>query len=145
MSIADPAAVRVEREISAVPEEVYAAWIDPESMQTWMAPDPMTVGEVSADPRVGGAYKIVMVDSSGAVEHHGTYEELDPPKSIVFTWRAAHLGDSVSRVHITLTPIEGGTRMVLEHQLLPAEQHEGHRQGWTSIAKRLAAALGDRR
>jgi len=141
MTVADAGAVRVEREIAAAPEDVFAAWIDPTSMQIWMAPDPMTVGEVTTDPRVGGSYKIVMVDESGAVEHHGTYEELDPPHSLVFTWHADHLGDVMTRVHVTLTATDRGTRMVLEHELLPADHRDNHRNGWTSIAGRLATAL----
>lgn len=141
MSLLDPAVVRVERDIEAPPQLVYDAWTDPDSLRLWMAPDPMSVGDAACDVRVGGAFKIVMIDASGAIEHYGVYEELDPPNRIVFTWNAEHLGDNATRVIVSFTALGAGTRMLIEHELLPVEQRDGHRSGWTSIAAKLARAL----
>lgn len=139
---ADPTAVRVERDIAAPPEAVFDAWVDPESLGVWMAPDPMTVGAAECDPRVGGAFRIVMIGEVGAVEHTGVYEELDRPRRLAFTWRAPHLGEVTTRVRVELTAIPRGTRMVIEHTGLPdAPSRQGHEHGWTSIAAKLAAAL----
>ena len=79
MTAADPTVVRVERDIAAPPHVVFDAWTDPESMRIWMAPEPLAVGSAECDARVGGSYRIVMIDESGAFEHWGEYEEVDPP------------------------------------------------------------------
>ena len=135
------AVVRVERDIAAPPEKVFAAWTDPDSLRIWMAPEPLAVGSAECDPRVGGTYRIVMIDESGSFEHWGEYEEVDPPHRIVFTWRADHLGDTVTRVRVLLTPTSRGTRMVIEHEGLDEASRPPHLHGWTSIAERLATAL----
>jgi len=141
MSLLDPGVVRVERDIDAPPQLVYEAWTDPDSLRIWMAPDPMSVGAAACDVRVGGEYKIVMVDDSGAIEHRGVYERLEPPHRLVFTWNADHLAGTETRVCVTLTPIGAGTRMLIEHELLPAEHRDSHQSGWTSIAAKLETTL----
>jgi len=130
--------VRVERDIAAPPAAVFAAWTDADSLRVWMAPEPLSVGDAECDPRVGGAFRIVMIDESGAIEHTGVYEQLDPPHRLVFTWRADHLGEAVTRVTVDLTAIPTGTRMVIEHDGLPVDARSGHEHGWTSISGRLA-------
>ena len=136
--------VRVEREIAAPPDAVFDAWIDADSLSRWMAPEPLAVGSATCDPRVGGGFRIVMVDENGAIEHWGVYEELDRPRSLAFTWRADHLGDTVTRVRVHLTPTRTGTLMVIEHHGLPVDVQPPHRHGWTSIGQRLAGALETR-
>lgn len=137
--------VRVERAIGAPPDEVFAAWTDPESLRQWMAPDPMTVADAHCDPRVGGAYRIVMVGDSGAVEHTGEYEEVSPPHLLVFTWRSANTGGRTTRVRVELQPAAAGTLMVITHEgLPPGPPVDAHRQGWTSIAGNLDAITAGR-
>lgn len=133
--------VRVQREIAASPEAVFDAWTDAESLRIWMAPEPLTVGSAECDVRVGGAFRIVMIDDAGALAHWGEYEVVEPPSHLVFTWRADHLGDAVTRVHVRLEPTEAGTRMTIEHHGLPAPARPPHGQGWTSISERLARAM----
>jgi uncharacterized protein YndB with AHSA1/START domain len=133
--------VRVERDIAAPPEDVFDAWIDPQSMRVWMAPEPLAVADVECDVRVGGTYRVVMIDRDGSVEHFGKYLEIDRPHQLVFTWQAAHLGAATTTVRVLLRPIPIGTRMVIEHHDLPDEARSPHRQGWTSIGARLAAKL----
>jgi uncharacterized protein YndB with AHSA1/START domain len=138
---ADGDVVRVEREIAAAPDEVFDAWTDPESLRVWMAPEPLTVGAAECDPRVGGAFRFVMIDESAAIAHWGVYEEIERPHRLVFTWRADHLGDVVTRVRVDLTPTSTGTLMVIEHFDLPTPAQQGHRDGWSNISQRLSRAL----
>jgi uncharacterized protein YndB with AHSA1/START domain len=141
MTAKDPTVVRVERDIAAPPETVFDAWTDSVSLGAWMAPDPMTVGAAECDPRVGGAFRIVMIGEAGAVEHTGEYEEIVRPALLVFTWRAPHLGASVTRVRVTLTATPDGTHMVIEHTGLPDElSRRSHEAGWASIAAKLSEA-----
>lgn len=63
--------MRVEREIAAPPATVFDAWTDPQTLQLWLAPDPMTVSSAECEVRVWGAYRIVMVGERAAIEHTG--------------------------------------------------------------------------
>ena len=141
MTASGPPVVRVERDIAAPPDAVFDAWTDPASVSIWMAPDRMTVAAAECDPRVGGAFRIVMVGESGAVEHTGVYEQVSRPRRLEFTWRSPYLGERTTRVRVDFTAIPGGTRMVIEHFGLPALDAEGHRRGWASIAAKLAPVL----
>jgi uncharacterized protein YndB with AHSA1/START domain len=53
-----PTTVRVERELAAPPHTVYDAWLDDSILAGFICPD--GVAEVTIDPRVGGAIRIVM-------------------------------------------------------------------------------------
>jgi uncharacterized protein YndB with AHSA1/START domain len=48
------AAVRIERTISASPERVYRAWLDPDLVRRWMAPGGFEATQVEIEERVGG-------------------------------------------------------------------------------------------
>ena len=51
-------AVRLERTISAPPQLVYRAWLDPALLQRWLAPGSMDVSRVEVDERVGGRFRV---------------------------------------------------------------------------------------
>ena len=46
--------------ISATPERVYAALVDPEALAEWLAPEGMTARFERFDPRPGGSYRLVL-------------------------------------------------------------------------------------
>lgn len=134
--------VRVERVLPAPPEAVFDAWTSAASLRIWMAPDPLTVASADCDPRVGGAFRIVMISSDGAFEHTGRYLELDRPNRLAFTWRSPGTGLIDTRVTVDLTEDPAGTRMVIVHTGLSTRSaRDSHRGGWTSIAHKLATTL----
>ena len=81
------AAIRLQRIISAPPERVYRAWLEPELLQRWMAPGSTQVARVEVDERVGGRYRIWQENAGGDV---GGFEcellELVPSERIVWRW-----------------------------------------------------------
>lgn len=138
--------VRVERMLPATPDVVFDAWTDPTSLRIWMAPGPRAVADAECEARVGGAFRIVMIDDSGAVEHTGRYLELDRPRRLVFTWRSPGTGHTDTEVTVDLAEQDAGTRMVITHRGLPSDpERANHRQGWTAIAAKLATVLGQPR
>jgi uncharacterized protein YndB with AHSA1/START domain len=79
-------AVTVNRKISAPLDAVYAAYTKPDRMRGWM-------GEVEADVRVGGRYRIrVQGDDGSTYVHQGVYELLEPPRRIVMMLQAGPEG-----------------------------------------------------
>jgi uncharacterized protein YndB with AHSA1/START domain len=126
------------------PGDVFDAWLDAESVSRWMCPGEIVRTEASIDPRVGGAFRIDMHEAGGATfSHEGVYLELERPRRLAFTWVSAMTDHKRSRVTIDLAPRGEGTDLVLTHERLPNDESIGmHREGWTKILDRLAAAVG---
>lgn len=68
MDITKPGAqsITLVRTFAAPIAEVFAAWTDPALMWQWLAPSRCKVLEVSADPRPGGSYRIVVLPPFGS-------------------------------------------------------------------------------
>jgi uncharacterized protein YndB with AHSA1/START domain len=54
------ASITVRRTIAASAEEIFDAWLDPESLAEWMQPGPTLRTTARSDARVGGSYEVVM-------------------------------------------------------------------------------------
>ena len=123
-------------------ERVFAAWLEPAGMRTWLCPFSIAHTEALLDARVGGRFIIVMHEPGCAYEHTGEYLDIDPPHRLRFTWvsKGTELMESI--VTITLTDHEGGTRLDLLHEGLPHERAAaGHEAGWNEIVDKLIASL----
>ena len=134
-----------ERLLPAPPDEVFAAWSDPDSLRQWMCPaEGMAPASVEVDFRVGGRFRIVMHGDRDYAQH-GEYLEIDPPKRIVFRWVSEWVptGEAETRVSVSLEPgADGGTRLVLVHDRLHGtDTYQGHPAGWRRILALLEDAL----
>jgi uncharacterized protein YndB with AHSA1/START domain len=134
---AQTGALVVERVLPAEPEEVFDAWTTPSRMAAWMSP--VGAAEAEADLRVGGSFRVVMVEAR--LEHTGEYLEIDPPSRLVFTWVSPFTGAEPSVVTVEMLPHDDGTRVVLTHERLPEDVVDGHRDGWRTMVGRLARVL----
>lgn len=135
--------LKVERQLAASPDDVFDAWTDPDSLSVWMCPGPgMRVPVAELDARVGGSFRIVMANDETQYDHKGTYQVVDRPRRLRFTWISPATGGGESVVTVDLSPAEGGTRLVLTHEGLPsAESAENHQGGWGNILDTLASHL----
>jgi uncharacterized protein YndB with AHSA1/START domain len=131
--------VTVRREIAAPAEALFDAWLDAESLGTWMRPRVVSETRAETDPREGGEFRIVMVSDGGDLLHHGTYQEIDRPSRLVFTWSSAATDHRESVVTVTFEPLAGGSTMVEIHQVgLPDEESRaGHTEGWSDALAEL--------
>jgi len=135
------AVVKVERSIPASPETVFRAITTPDLFARWMGPVGSSTRVDAMDPVVGGslAFTVSMPDGSEATLR-GIYRDLDPPRRIVHTW--ADAGDEaadVSTVTYELEPDGDGTRLVLTHVGVPAEDLERVDGGWAHVLDNLAS------
>lgn len=138
----DARRLEVRHRYGHAPDRVFDAWTDAKGMRAWMRPGPTTDVKVELDPRVGGVFSIDMVFDEGSILHTGTYEVVDRPNRLVFTWMAPHL-EEPTRVSIEFEAVDGGTEVVLVHEGLPSEESaDNHRDGWGRILKLLEDALG---
>ncbi len=106
--------LRVEADIRATPEAIFAAIVDLRGYHRWLTRSTAYAGttEISAEPvTVGTTY----VESSPLGVRRGTVTELDPPASVTFhqpmIMRPALLGVLDIRVRYTLTPSAGSVHL----------------------------------
>jgi uncharacterized protein YndB with AHSA1/START domain len=129
--------VTVRRDIAAPAEDLFDAWLDAQSLGSWLRPSGIRETRAETDPRVGGAFRIVMVDDASSIVHTGTYREIDRPCRLVFTWSspATRFRDSI--VTVTFQPSSNGSTMVEIHQVgLPDEEaRASHHAGWSDVLR----------
>lgn len=129
----------VRKIIPAPREEVFAAWLDPESIRHWMCPGQILEAEAEIDPRVGGAYRIVMKDGTRVYEHTGEYRVIEPPSKLVFTWISK--STDLRPTLVTVEFLERGDEceLILTRERLPSpEALRRHEGGWAQIIDTLA-------
>jgi uncharacterized protein YndB with AHSA1/START domain len=137
--VTDEFAVTVRREIAAPADDLFDAWLDAQSLGTWLRPSGVRETRAEADPRVGGTFRIVMVDDESSMEHTGTYREIDRPRRLVFTWSspATRFRDSI--VTVTFQPSSKGATVVEINQVgLPDDEaRASHHAGWSDALREL--------
>jgi uncharacterized protein YndB with AHSA1/START domain len=134
----DSEEVRLEIDIDASPETVFALLTDPTHMKIWLAE------LVEADARPGGVFHI---SGPHGAAIGGTYLEVIPNTKVVFTWGGVEgLTHGQSTVEFLLEPSGGGTLVRLRHYGLPRSAFEPHRRGWvhSGLVKLKDAAEGRR-
>lgn len=131
----------MKRRLNATPAEVYRAWTDPTLLTRWFGPENVETIEAELDPRVGGVYRIVMLENTG--QRHqisGAYQEVVENERLVFSWSWITTPERVSRVTVTLKPDGDVTILTLLHeQLFDEKAVVGHTHGWTGSMVKLEA------
>ena len=135
--------VTVRKTIPAPAKAVFEAWLDPKMLARFMTPgEGMTVPKAEADPREGGRFTIIMAAGDQEIPHHGTYRQIDPHQTLVFTWKSP-FSDPDSTVTLNFTPKgENATDIELVHVKFPSEESRAnHEGGWTVILEALTSRL----
>ena len=137
-----PASVRLSRQIRAVPERIFGAWLNAEE-----APGFLFAGRLgdeirsAIDARVGGAFRIVRQRAGDDFDCWGEYLEIDRPHRLVFSLFVEKYAQRDDRVIVELAPVAGQSLLVLTHELsLPnPAQRSRIQRGWAMALDRLAA------
>jgi uncharacterized protein YndB with AHSA1/START domain len=126
---------------------VFAAWTERHHLERWQgAPEGMTVTTEESDIRPGGRFRLCMRSPEGE-EHwlQGVYREVVPPERLVFThaWLDADKQPRTETlVTVTFAELGEGTELTLRQTgLTSPASRDGHREGWASTFRRLAAYL----
>jgi uncharacterized protein YndB with AHSA1/START domain len=131
----------IDRVFTAPPDRVFAAWTDTAQLAEWYGPEGMKAEIFANDLTVGGQYSLVMKSAEGEYHLSGEYEEIEPPRKLVFTWKWK-TSDETTRVTIELRPQGDGTHLRLTHTgFAEAEQASSHDQGWSSSLNELERYL----
>jgi uncharacterized protein YndB with AHSA1/START domain len=130
--------VIVRRTIAAPAEALFDAWLNPDSLAVWMRPRGVSHSEARVDPQVGGAFEIMMHNQEGPIRHSGTYQVIDRPNRLVFTWISLHTQQQESQVTVEFHAGNGTTEVVITHVQLPDDKAAlAHFDGWGVILEAL--------
>lgn len=139
--VATTPSLTIKRRLNATTAEVFEAWTDPTLLMQWFGPENVVTQQVSVDARVGGGFRVVMLEDTG--ERHevsGTYYEVVANEKLVFSWSWITTPERVSQVTVTFKPDGAGTILTLLHEQLFDEQAvKGHTHGWTGSLVKLEA------
>jgi len=133
------------RRLTAAPERVFSACVEPEQLREWWGPAGFTSPHLELDVRAGGRYRIAMQPPDGDLFHlRGEYIEVESPSrlSYTFVWEEPDPDDRETVVTLAFREVEGGTELALEQGEFATEaRFELHRLGWSESLERLVRHL----
>jgi uncharacterized protein YndB with AHSA1/START domain len=132
----------VRRRMPAPREIVYDAWIDPKGIREWMCPGDVVSAEAVLDVRVGGSFRIIMRAKDRVHEHTGTYQIVEPPAKLAFTWSALENPGEITLVTVEFIARGEESDLVITHErFAKADVAQRYEMGWGTIAEKFAAYL----
>lgn len=146
-------AVRIERILHAPPDRVFRAFLDPDLLRQWVAPDDLTIDRITVDARVDGRLEVWHSrDGASTGKFEGRFVKIDPPRELVYRW--AFVGTEPEKgeyfdtlVTVQLRPWPGGqTQVTVVHEgltkLLRGAPQVYHRllPGWENCLHKLGLA-----
>ncbi len=115
--------VKLHRILRAPPERVYRAFLDPDAMAKWLAPNGFTGKVHHLDAKVGGTYKMSFTNFSSGQTHTfgGEYVELVPSERLRYTdkFDDPNLPGEMATT-ITLAKVFCGTELIIVQEGIPA-------------------------
>ncbi len=133
----------LERILNAPPETIFAYVTEAKHLLNWWGPEGMHVADNALDMSRPGAYFAVIANAEGKrFKVSGVVTEIDPPRSVSFTWAWHDETDTrghESSVRIAIADAGGGrSRLTLTQSGLPDEEAaENHKSGWNSTLNKL--------
>lgn len=130
----------VRRTFDAPLKRVFAAFTDPDELEQWYAPGPMTTEVHAFEARPEGSFSISMHGGEGPHDVEGTFIEVDENERLVHTWQGPAGGET--KVTITFEEVDDGTHVELTHEEFDsADAVQSHVEGWVGIYAKLADYL----
>jgi uncharacterized protein YndB with AHSA1/START domain len=139
--------LEIRRTFHFAREKVFAAWAEPHQLEKWLCSDVAAhiVTHHKQDIRTGGSY-LMEIRDPGKNETYwgrGTYELVQPPEKIVFTWcwtknsldgENLHPGSEETIVTVEfLARGTNATEVILTHAPFSSVQlRDQHDKGWAA-------------
>ncbi|MGH6884673.1 MAG: SRPBCC family protein [Geminicoccales bacterium] len=117
-----PSTIRLHRVLRGAPERVYRAFLDPDAMAKWLAPNGFTGKVHQLDAKVGGAHKMSFTNFTTGKSHSfgGRYLEMRPNELIRYTdkFDDPNLPGEM-QVTVTLKKVSSGTELTVVQAGVP--------------------------
>lgn len=137
--------ISVRRRMPAPREVVYQAWIDPEGLRQWMCPGDVISAEATLEVRVGGSFHLRMKSPDRIHQHTGTYQVVDPPAKLSFTWYAPENPADVTLVTVDFIAQGDESELVITHErFTQSDVAQRYEMGWGTIQRKFGEYLADR-
>jgi uncharacterized protein YndB with AHSA1/START domain/ketosteroid isomerase-like protein len=140
-----PLDIAISRRFDALPEVVFAQWINADALKDWFAPDSYTGVRAAADARVGGAWMVEFQSPTGeSFTEHGIYKELSPHSKLIMSLHQSFTSDAEElTITVTFEASSGGTLMHFHQTGFTSLQHrDGVAEGWQGCLDKLANRVG---
>lgn len=140
----DPTTVlKMKRTIRTTGEKAFQAWTVPSQLKKWFAvSEGFTTPIAEVDLRVGGRYRLGMKapGDNPVLIVNGEYQEIEPNKKLVFTWRWETPNPNEPETLVTVEFFEQGevTEVKLTHELfISTASRDKHGEGWAGCFDHL--------
>ena len=134
--------VRLHRVLTAKPDKVYRAFLEPDAKARWLPPNGFTGRVHHHDAKVGGSYQMSFTNFTTGKSHSfgGEYRELEPHQRLRYT---DHFDDpnlpGEIQVTVTLKEVSVGTELSIVQEGLPdVIPLEACYLGWQQSLRNLA-------
>ncbi|HST66549.1 MAG TPA: SRPBCC domain-containing protein [Mycobacteriales bacterium] len=128
----DFGAVHFDRVYDAAPADLWDAWTSPARIPRWLG------ASLEGSLEVGATARLVWgEDPDSQVELQ--VNAMTPPRLLEWQW-TIH-GEPPTLLRVELTPVGSGTRLVLDHSRLPANQFAGLSSGWHDFLDVLGSGV----
>jgi uncharacterized protein YndB with AHSA1/START domain len=137
-----PNTVRLHRVITARPEKVYRAFLEPDAIAKWLPPNGFTCTVHQLEAKVGGSYRMSFRNFTNGQSHSfgGQYVELTPNERLRYTdkFEDPNLPGEI-QVTVTLRKVSVGTEINIVQEGLPdIIPVEACYLGWQESLRNLA-------
>lgn len=134
--------VRLHRVLTAKPEKIYQAFLEPDAMARWLPPNGFTGKVHHMNAKVGGTYKMSFTNftTGTTISFGGKYLELVPHERLRYTdiFDDPNLAGEI-QVTVTLKKVSVGTELNIVQEGLPdAIPLEACYLGWQESLLNLA-------
>jgi uncharacterized protein YndB with AHSA1/START domain len=134
--------VRLHRVLTAKPDKVYRAFLEPDAKARWLPPNGFTGKIHHHDAKVGGSYQMSFTNFTTGKSHSfgGEYRELEPHQRLRYT---DHFDDpnlpGEIQVTVTVKEVSVGTELSIVQEGLPdVIPLEACYLGWQQSLRNLA-------
>jgi uncharacterized protein YndB with AHSA1/START domain len=117
-----PHTVRLHRVLTAKPEKVYRAFIEPDALAKWMPPNGFVCTVHHLEAEVSGTFKMAFRNFTNGQSHSfgGEYKELVPGERLCYTdkFDDPNMPGEI-QVTVTLKKVSCGTELTIVQEGLP--------------------------
>ncbi len=137
-----PGTINLHRVLTASPEKVFRAFVEPDAVASWLPPNGFTCTVHELDAREGGKHRMSFRNftTGGSHSFGGTYKEVLPGERLVYTdsFDDPNLPGEMTTT-IVFRGVSVGTEMRIEQQGIPdLIPPEACYLGWQESLRKLA-------
>ena len=111
-----------------------------------MCPGDVISAEATLDVRPGGSFRITMRSKERVHEHVGTYQVVEPPAKLSFTWSGLDNPNEITLVTVEFIARGNESELLITHERFTKNDvAKRYEMGWGTIARKFADYLASNR